>query len=418
MKKLTILFLAVLLFVSSQSNIGLYKGLQLNGGPAYLGTTKQSPTEVVVFVREGCKHCADEEKFLTELTSGRGDVYITYKRLENPDDRKLWDEFTTKLDISKVTPLTIVGTKLIIGFDRDTTTGEQIKGLIAQALESGVKTDLLNVSYDLSSIAQATCPEDGSVPCVVEETAPYMINLPIFGSINANAYPLAVLSAILGFIDGFNPCAMWVLVTFLLILMQVGNRKRMFLFAGVFVLAETIMYYLILTVWFKTWDFVQLDNIITPIVGLVSIGAGIFFLREWRQKELECKVTNLEQRHRTRKKIEQLALAKFSVFTLLGILGLAFSVNIIEFACSIGIPQTFTKILEINNLGFLKSNVFIFIYILFYMIDDFIVFGIGLYGIDKLSLTTKYSKLSNLIGGILMIILGFILIFKPSIFLF
>ena len=113
-----------------------------------------------------------------------------------------------------------------------------------------------------------------------------------------------------------------------------------------------------------------------------------------------------------------MALAKFSIFTLLGILGLAFSVNIIEFACSIGIPQTFTKILEINNLGFLQSNIFIFIYILFYMIDDFIVFGIGLYGIDKLSLTTKYSKLSNLIGGILMIVLGFMLIFKPSLFLF
>ena len=374
--------------------------------------------EVVVFVREGCRHCADEEKFLTELTSGRGDVYVTYKRLENPDDSKLWDEFTTKLGISKVTPLTIVGTQIIIGFDRDATTGEQIKGLIGQALESGVKTDLSKVSYDLSSKAQATCPEDGSVPCTVEGTAPYIINLPIFGSINANAYPLVALSAILGFIDGFNPCAMWVLVTFLLILMQVSNRKRMFMFAGVFILAETIMYYLILTVWFKTWDFVQLDNIVTPIVGLVSIGAGIFFLREWRQKELECKVTNLEQRHRTRKKIEELALAKFSIFTLLGILGLAFSVNIIEFACSIGIPQTFTKILEINNLGFLQSNVFIFIYILFYMIDDFVVFGIGLWGIDRLSLTTKYSKLSNLIGGILMIILGLMLIFKPSLFMF
>ena len=395
-------------------------------GSVYAKPTKQvvttiqnaQKTKVIVFVREGCKHCADEEKFLTELTSGRGDVYVTYKRLENPDDRKLWDELTTRLGISKVTPLTIVGTDLVIGFDRDVTTGGQITNLIDLAQQNGIITEVEKVEYDLSSTSSATCPEDGSVPCTVEGTAPYMINLPIFGSINANAYPLAALSAILGFIDGFNPCAMWVLVTFLLILMQVGNRKRMFMFAGVFVLAETIMYYFILTLWYKTWDFVQLDNLVTPIVGLVSIGAGIFFLREWRQKELECKVTNLEQRHKTRKKIEELALAKFSIITLLGILGLAFSVNIIEFACSIGIPQTFTKILEINNLGFLQSNVFIFIYILFYMIDDFIVFGIGLYGIDKLSLTTKYSKLSNLLGGVVMVILGLLLIFKSQLLLF
>lgn len=375
-------------------------------------------TEVVVFVREGCKHCADEEKFLTDLTSGRVDVYVTYKRLENPDDRTAWDEFTKRLGISKVTPLTVVGTKLIIGFDRASTTGEQIINFVDQVRQFGTTTDLSKVVYNLSSTASATCPEDGSVPCVVEESSPYIINLPIFGSFNANSYPLAVISAILGFIDGFNPCAMWVLVTFLLILIQVGSRKKMLLFAGTFVLAETIMYYFILTVWFKTWDFVQLDQLVTPIVGLVAIGSGIFFLREWRQKELECKVTNLGQRHRTHKKIEELALAKFSFLTFLGILALAFSVNIIEFACSIGIPQTFTKILELNNLGFWKSNLFILIYIFFYMIDDFIVFGIALWGIDRLSLTTKYSKLSNLIGGVLMIILGIILIFKPSLFLF
>lgn len=408
----TALSLALLLLLNANATVLAQEAI-----PVVSSTQKTQQTEVIVFVRNGCKHCQDEEAFLSNLTAQRPDVKTTYLRLENPTDKKRWDEFTIKHGISKVTPLTIIGNQLIIGFDRATTTGQQIIQYIDAAKRNGVATDLSTVSRDLSANTDATCPEDGSTPCTVEG-APLPVTLPVIGTINANAYPLTVLSALLGFIDGFNPCAMWVLVTFLLILLQVGDRKKMVLFAGMFIVAETIMYYLILTVWFKTWDFVQLDTIVTPIVGIVAVGAGIFFLREWRQKTVGCKVTNLDQRQKIRKKIENLALSKFSLFTLLGILGIAFSVNIIEFACSIGIPQTFTKILEMNNLGFWQSNLFLLIYIFFYMIDDFIVFGIGLYGMDKLSLTTKYSKASNLIGGILMILLGLVLILKPSVFLF
>ena len=134
------------------------------------------------------------------------------------------------------------------------------------------------------------------------------------------------------------------------------------------------MYSLILTVWYKTWDFVSLDTIVTPIVGLVSIIGGLFFLKEWHKKELECKVTNLKERSKTKLKIQQLAMNKFTLFTFLGILGIAFSVNIIEFACSIGIPQAFTKILELNSLSLPQWLLMIGIYIFFYMLDDLIVF--------------------------------------------
>lgn len=374
--------------------------------------------EVIVFVRDGCQHCKDEEAFLATLSNTFPDIKITYLRLENPDDRKQWEQFTRKHEISKVTPLTLIGNRLIIGFDQPKTTGQQIISSIDAAKKNGIITDIAGGSFDVDAQNAATCPEDGSTPCVVEEPAPLMVSIPFIGSINTRTYSLAGLSMLLGFIDGFNPCAMWVLVTFLIILLQVGDRKKMFLFAGTFILAESLMYYLILTVWFKTWDFVQLDGIVTPIVGTVAVGSGMFFLWEWRQKSRECKITNPMLRHKTRMSIERLALSKFNLFTLLGILGIAFSVNIIEFACSIGIPQTFTKILEMNNLGFWQSNLYLLLYIFFYMIDDFIVFGIGIYGADKLSLTTKYSKLSNLIGGVLMILLGFLLIFKPSLFIF
>lgn len=382
-------------------------------------TKQEDKVNIVVFLRQGCIHCDAEEKFLENLGKKRQDIIVTEYRLENTDDRKIWTNFTSRISISKVTPITVIGEDYLIGFDRPETTGEEIINLIEKAQINNIETDLANIKGGDTKSKTNTCPADGQVPCTEEALQqPYFISLPFIGRIDGQKYPLFILSAMLGLFDGFNPCAMWVLVTFLIILLQVGNRRKMFIFAGIFILAEAIMYLLILTVWYKTWDFVNLDNIITPIVGAVAIAGGIFFLNEWRKKEIECKVTDADQRQKTRQKIQQLATGKFTVFTFLAILGLAFSVNIIEFTCSIGIPQAFTKILELNKLSLLQSGVFLAVYILFYMIDDFIVFGIALYGMDKLALTTRYSKISNFVGGIVMIILGFILIFKPHLILF
>lgn len=380
-------------------------------------TFAQNPqVGIVVFVRNGCIHCEDEEKFLDNLLRQRNDIAAKIYRLENPDERKIWEKFTTQVDIAKVTPVTVIGENYLVGFDRPETTGEEIIALVEKAKKAQAVTDLDKVKTSGMSGKGSTCDEAGLVPCTAEPS--FYVTLPFIGRIDAQKYPLFFLSAILGFFDGFNPCAMWVLVTFLIILIQVGNRRKMFLFAGTFILAEALMYSLILTVWYKTWDFVKLDTIITPVVGTVAIVGGVFFLSEWRKKELECKVTNLSHRQKTSQKIKELAIGKFTLFTFLAILGIAFSVNIIEFACSIGIPQAFTKILELNQLPLVQSGLMIAVYIFFYMIDDFIVFALALWGAEKLALTTKYSKASNLLGGLVMVILGLMLIFKPNFFLF
>jgi uncharacterized protein (UPF0333 family) len=212
---------------------------------------------------------------------------------------------------------------------------------------------------------------------------------------------------------------MWVLVMFLTLLMEAGSRLRMFQMAGLFLLAEAIMYYLILTVWMTTWDFIGLDKIVTPIVGTVALGAGAYFLYLFYKSDSTCKVGSLDTKRKTSEKIKAYATAPLTIISALGILGLAFSVNIIEFACSIGIPQTYTKILDLNQFSFIQEQFYNFLYILMYMVDDLIVFGIALYSFDKLGLTThKYTQASHLIGGIIMIGLGLLMLFNPSALIF
>ena len=211
---------------------------------------------------------------------------------------------------------------------------------------------------------------------------------------------------------------MWVLVTFLIILMQLGSKRQMWIVVGSFLVAEAVMYYLILNVWLKVWDFIGMDRVITPMVGAISIGGGLFFLYEWYKSlgtEMACRVVDMEDRSRIVRKIRELATNKFTLLTLAGIVVLAFSVNIIEFACSIGYPQAFTKIIQVNNLGFWHTQYLMAIYIFFYMVDDLVVFGLAVWGFDKIHMTEAFSRWSALLGGILMLFLGWMLIFHPEI---
>jgi uncharacterized protein (UPF0333 family) len=192
----------------------------------------------------------------------------------------------------------------------------------------------------------------------------------------------------------------------------------MIVLAGMFILAEAIMYNLILNVWYKTWDFVALDQIVTPLVGVLALGGGSFFLWRWyknRDLALVCDITSLDHQTKTMDKLRQLIHAPLTLTTLAAVLVIAFSVNVIEFACSIGIPQAYTKILELNALSFLERQWYILLYTFGYMIDDFVVFGLAIWGFSRLEAHGhKYAQLSLLIGGVLMVLLGTLLIIDPS----
>jgi uncharacterized protein (UPF0333 family) len=178
------------------------------------------------------------------------------------------------------------------------------------------------------------------------------------------------------------------------------------------------MYNLILNVWYKTWDFVALDQFVTPLVGVLALGGAVFFLWRWyknREVALVCDITDLETQSKTINKFKQIVSQPITLASVFAILAIAFSVNIIEFACSIGIPQAYTKILEINALTLLERQWYILVYTFGYMFDDVIVFTLAIWGYSKLQAHGgRYAQMSLLIGGVLMLCLGLLLIINPE----
>lgn len=371
-----------------------------------------SEPTVYLFGRDDCGYCRALKAYLE-------DEHIHYEYLNITADARaaeLYEQVTAKHGLTKVTPVTVIGERVFVGFNSPRTTGAEMKKAIELAHDSTIKT----VEDHLARApVQTVKEEEGCTPLECESNAAaFTFDLPILGVVDLRSFSLFSLSAILGVIDGFNPCAMWVLVTFLVLLSQAGSRKKMVLLAGIFMLAEAVMYNLILNVWYKTWDFVALDQVVTPLVGLLALGGGGFFLWRWHKNTdavLVCDITDIETQSKTINKFKQVINSPITVTSIFAILVIAFSVNIIEFACSIGIPQAYTKILELNGLVFLERQWYILVYTIAYMFDDLVVFGLAIWGFSRLEAHGgKYAQLSLLIGGILMLLLGALLIVNPG----
>lgn len=367
---------------------------------------------VYMFGRDECGFCKKQKEYLE--AEGISYVYLNIKTDEAA--RALYDEVTKKHELSKVTPITVIGERVFLGFNGPLTTGKDIEAAIEAAKGGTVASveDHLAFASKQNPLFGGGCSEIGCT----EAEASYIFDLPIIGVVDLKSFSLFTLSLTLGTIDGFNPCAMWVLITFLAILAQAGSRQKMIFLAGVFIVAEAIMYNLILNVWYKTWDFVALDDIVTPLVGFLALGGGTFFLYRWyknRNTALVCDISSVDSQLRTINKFKFVASQPVTLATVGAILLIAFSVNVIEFACSIGIPQAYTKILELNMLSFLERQWFILVYTAGYIIDDLLVFGLAIWGYSKIQAHgQKYAQLSLLIGGVLMLLLGTLLIVNPE----
>jgi hypothetical protein len=144
-------------------------------------------------------------------------------------------------------------------------------------------------------------------------------------------------------------------------------------------------------------------------------GGGVYNLREYFiNKESGCKVTGDEKRQRVFEKLKAITQKQQFWLALGGIIILAGAVNLVELICSAGLPVVFTQILALSNLAKWQYYLYMLLYIFIFMLDDLIVFIVAMVTLKMTGITTKYTRLSHLIGGILMLIIGLLLIFKPE----
>jgi hypothetical protein len=233
------------------------------------------------------------------------------------------------------------------------------------------------------------------------------ISLPLLGEIDPSQYSLPVLTALMGLSDGFNPCAMWVLIYLISLIAGIKDQRKIWWLVGTFVLASGILYFLFMTAWLNTFLILGYIRPLTQIVALLAIGFGanqLFELAEARGV-IACKVDNVEYRQRTMKMMRDIVAAPIGLGSLILVIGIAFAVNSIEFICSAALPALYTHVLALTNMSKGLYYSYITLYVAFFMLDDLIIFGFAAFAAQKI-IDTRYAAFSRAAGGLILIGLG------------
>lgn len=369
-----------------------------------VGEAESTKVTVYLFYSSSCVHCKAENAFLDDLEDHYGDT-IDIKRYEvtqnatNNNYLKLVKERVGST--SSGVPFTVIGEKYYIGYSN--TIGSTMENTIDSYLESinGQTPD--DDSND---------SDDDSGDVVNEDKN--NIDLPLLGEVDAKQVSLPLVAVILGTIDGFNPCAMWILLFLINMLFNMKDRKKMWLLGLIFLFTSAFVYFLAMlglsvvigmtaVVWVRT------------LIALVAIVGGIINLNSYLKTPKDgCHVVDEKKRKKYFTKIKKFTNEQNLFLAIIGVIALAASVNLVELACSAGFPTIFISMLDLNGISGIGSILYILLYIVFFLIDDIVIFVIAMTTLKVSGITTKYNRLSHLIGGIIMVIIGLLLILKPE----
>ena len=311
---------------------------------------------------------------------------------------------------SSTLPFIVIGEQYIIGWDNFETTGNSIREAITCVRENHCEDKLKHLLVSSISVSDYN---NG------QSKIPETLNLPVFGEIQTKNVSLPLLTFIIAALDGFNPCAMWTLVFLIGLLLGMKDRRRMWILGSTFIVASAFVYFLFLAAWLNLLLFLGFVSWVRIIIGLIAIGGGGYYLKEFfTAKDATCKVTGTEKRQRVFEKIKNITHEGHFWLAFGGIIILAFAVNLVELICSAGLPAVYTQILTLSSLETWQYYLYLIFYIFIFMLDDLIVFFIAMITLRVSGLSTKYSRASHIIGGVLMLIIGMLLIFKPELLMF
>lgn len=335
-----------------------------------------------VYVRDGCPHCAKAKEFLQTLSSQRPRLQIVYYSVDR--DANALDTLSRYSQAAGVWPPGVPTFKfngqLVVGFDNPDHTGSILTALV----------------------------DGGDLAIDHVETS-------LFGTLNVANLGLPLFTLAMGLLDGFNPCAMWVLLFLLSLLVHLQDRKKMALIAGTFVLVSGAVYYVFMAAWLNIFLLIGFSTALRWLLGGVAFAIGGLNVKDffyWKKgfslSIPESAKPGLYARMRA------VLVAENPVSSMIAVAVLAIVVNFIELLCTAGFPAIYTAILIQQALDPLAHYAYLGLYILGYIADDALMVALAVIALSSRKITEQAGQWLKLFSGAVMLGLGGILIFHPE----
>lgn len=378
--------------------------------------SEKNLVNIYLFHSYTCKHCKEEIKLLDELEKEYDNIKV-YKYEVNENENGELLKNISEIMGSKVTgtPYTIIGNKVFSGYDYENSKG-RFKGAIEYYSKYGYEDKVGEYISSIPLPSYEVKDTDPDVDEYINDYISYKVKLPLIGEVKLKNLTLPLITVVIGLADGFNPCAMWVLLFLISMLIGMKDKKRMWILGSTFLLTSALIYLIFMMSWLNLANLLISVVWVRVIIAIVSLVGGIINLRGYikHRKVSGCDVVDDKKRNRIITRIKKFTTEKNFWLAILGVIVLAISVNVVELACSAGLPVMFIEILSLNNLTAIEEIIYIVLYMLFFLLDDFVVFVIAMTTLSLTGVSSKYGNLSKLIGGILMLFIGLLLMFKPE----
>jgi glutaredoxin len=357
--------------------------------PVLAGARQEPPAAknqeaLIVFVRDGCPHCAAAKSYLAELAAQRPDLRIVYRPIDHDPVAKedLRALFRRENLGSPGVPAFLYGNQVLVGFHDAESSGPKILELIGPVAPKR--------------------PAD-------------QVESGMFGTLSASRLGLPLFTLALGLLDGFNPCATWVLLFLLSLLVRLQDRRRMALVAGTFVLASGAVYYAFMAAWLNVFLLVGMSATLRWLLGSVALLIGAVNVKDFfafgQGPSLSIPAAakpGLYARTRAVLNAEALPASLFAVAVL------AVVVNFIELMCTAGFPAIYTAVLTQQQLSPATYYAYLGLYIVGYIADDTLMVAVAVIMLGSHKLTERAGRWLKLLCGLVMLALGMVMLIRPE----
>ena len=241
------------------------------------------------------------------------------------------------------------------------------------------------------------------------------LSLPILGEVDPHAWSLPVFTVVIAALDSFNPCAFFVLLFLLSLLVHAGSRSRMRIIGGVFILISGVVYFLAMAAWRNLFTLVGHLPVVTLVAGLFAVLISLLNIKDffWFKRGVSLSISNQHQGRLIQRMRNLLGSGSLPTM-LLATVSLAIVANLYELLCTAGFPMVYTRLLTLHEMRGAGYYLYLLLYNAVYVVPLLLIMIAFVVTLGQRKLQEHEGRALKLMSGLMMLALGLTLIFVPQ----
>lgn len=391
---------------------------------------------IYLFWGEGCPHCAKAKPFFESLADKYPEVVLqSYEIYYSEENQLLFSEMAAYHGIEAGgVPTIFFGPYYLVGYSEEMNT--EIEAVVVSCIQegcldagAGVVTGSPAQPPDEQAATPAhtttpevqntTAPRDPTVPAPSAKITPsHQLKLPLIGAVvDLDQQSLILSTALIAFIDGFNPCSLWVLSMLMALVLHTGSRKKVLLIGLIFLTVTAAIYALFIAGLFSILRVASFFGWIQVVVAGVALVFAIVNIKDyfWYKQGVSFTISDTHKPGIFQNIRRVITSSSGSIWGLAGAtVVMAAGVSLVEFSCTAGFPVLWTNLLVAQKVTPGAFILLLLLYLVIYQIDELVIFGSMVVTLKSSRLEEKQGRILKLFGGVLMLALAVVMLVDPS----